>query len=104
MGQYDLWVRSGAISVHGAVIHASSKLHRVYAPSTHAIPSIRPIHNPYGTGNPPVELTIISCGSRIRMLKQIGPKFGRIWNGRELRDGMKRSFINVRRFSDRKRS
>ncbi|KAL2039430.1 hypothetical protein N7G274_007702 [Stereocaulon virgatum] len=95
IGQYDLWVRSGAINVHGAVIHASSKLHRVYAPSTHAIPSIRPILNPYGTGNPPVELTIISCGSRIRMLKQIAPKFGRIWNGRELRDGLKRSFINV---------
>ncbi|CAF9942863.1 MAG: Polynucleotide 5'-hydroxyl-kinase grc3 [Alectoria fallacina] len=104
LGQYDIWVRSGAISILGAVIHASSRLHRVYAPSTHSVPSIRPIRNPFGTGNASVELTIVSCGSRIRMLRQIAPKFGRIWNGRmpskSLFDISKRSFMNIQTTAD----
>ena len=99
LGQYDIWVRSGAISILGAAIHASSQLHRVYAPSTHSIPPIRSVPNPFGTGNAPVELTIISCRSRMRMLRQIAPKFGRIWNGRQhsksSSDFSKRSFMNV---------
>ena len=99
LGQYDLWVRSGAISILGAVIHASSRIHRVYAPSTHSIPPIRPLPNPFGTGNAPVELTILSCRSRMRMLRQVAPKFGRIWNGRQQSqppfDLAKRTFMNV---------
>ncbi|KAM0798638.1 hypothetical protein BDR22DRAFT_858303 [Usnea florida] len=104
LGQYDLWVRSGAISILGAVIHASSRIHRVYAPSTHSIPPIRPLPNPYGTGNAPVELTIISCRSRMRMLRQIAPKFGRIWNGRQQSqpplDFAKRTFMNIQSTAD----
>lgn len=104
LGQYDIWVRSGAISILGAVIHASSRLHRVNAPSTHSIPPIRPVPNPFGTGNAPVELTIISCGSRMRMLRQIAPKFGRIWNGRmhskSSIDFSKRSFVNIQSTAD----
>lgn len=80
IGQYDVWVRKGAINIAGAVLHASSRLHRIYAPSTHSLPSIRPIPNPYGPQNLPTEITVISCTSRIRLLKQLSPKFGRIWN------------------------
>ena len=97
MGQYDLWVRSGAISILGAVFHASSRLHRVFAPTTHSIPSIKAIPNPYGTGNPSVIVTIQSSSSRLRMLKQLVPKFGRIWNGKEGFGGIRRSFVNVSR-------
>ena len=88
-------MRSGAISIFGAIIHASSKLYRVYAPSTHAIPPIRSVPNPYGTGDPPTEVSFFSCGSRLRLLKQISPKFGRIWNGRKGHRGSNRSFVNV---------
>lgn len=80
LGQYDVWVRKGAINILGAVLHASSRLHRVYAPSTHSLPSIRSIPNPYGPQNLPAEIMIISCGSRLRLLKHLSPKFGRIWN------------------------
>jgi len=80
VGQYDLWVRKGAVNIAGAVLHVSSRLHRVYAPSTHSLPSIRPIPNPYGPQNLPAEITVISCTSRIRLLKQLSPKFGRVWN------------------------
>ena len=80
LGQYDVWVRKGAISIAGAVLHASSRLHRVYAPSTHSLPSIHPISNPYGPQNTQAEITINSCTSRIRLLRHLSPKFGRIWN------------------------
>ena len=80
LGQFDVWVRKGAINIAGAVLHASSRLHRVYAPSTHSLPSIRSIPNPYGSQNLPAEITIISCGSGLRLLKHLSPKFGRIWN------------------------
>ena len=87
VGQYDVWVRKGAINVAGAVLHASSRLHRVYAPSTHSLPSICPIPNPYGPQNLPTEITIISCTSRIRLLKHLSPKFGRIWNHKHALSG-----------------
>ena len=87
----------------GAMLHASSKLHRVYAPSTHSIPVLYSIPNPYGAQTP-AEISIFSCGSRIRLLKQIAPKFGRIWNGKPVEKNDKsspmiltnRSFENVR--------
>ena len=80
VGQYDIWVRKGAISIMGAVLHPSSKLHRVFAPSTHSLPSIRPITDPYRPSPQSTELTIISCTSGIRLLRHLSPKFGRIWN------------------------
>lgn len=89
--------------MYGAILYASSKMHRVYAPSTHALPLIKPIHNPFGPEIQPVEITIASCGSRLRMLKQISPRFGRIWNSKPFSDESnitpidctKRSFVSV---------
>ncbi|MCJ1385179.1 Polynucleotide 5'-hydroxyl-kinase grc3 [Xylographa soralifera] len=80
VGQYDLWVRKGTVSVLGAVLHASSKLHRVYAPSSHSLPSIRHLRNPFGPAQQPAEITIYSCSSRIRLLRRVSRKFRRIWN------------------------
>ena len=100
MGQYDVWVRKGAISIAGAVLHASSRLHRVYAPSTHSLPSIHPVPNPYGPQNIATEITIHSCASGLRLLKNLSPKFGTIWNhklvllrpGSQKLDSSQRSF------------
>lgn len=83
IGQYDLWVRKGAVSLYSAVLHPSSQLHRVYAPSTHALPSLRLALNPYGSANQMAEITLFSCKSRIRMLSQLSPKFARIWNPKD---------------------
>ena len=82
VGQYDIWVRKGAVSVLGAILYPSSRLHRVYAPSTQSLPCIRPVTNPYGPANQATELTIITCMSRIRALRHLSPKFGRIWNAK----------------------
>ncbi|KAL6721003.1 Polynucleotide 5'-hydroxyl-kinase grc3 [Lecanora helva] len=94
LGQYDLWVRSGAVSIAGAALHPSSKLHRVFAPSTHSISPIRCIPNPYGPENP-ARISILSCKNRMRLLDRIGPRFGRIWNARSHSQEPKRSFSNI---------
>ncbi|KAL9609589.1 MAG: hypothetical protein Q9167_005662 [Letrouitia subvulpina] len=83
IGQYDLWVRKGAVSLYGAVLHPSSQLHRVYAPSTHALPSLRLAPNPYGPAKQIAEITLSACKSRIRLLNQLSPKFSRIWNPKD---------------------
>lgn len=102
VGQYDIWVRKGAISLSGALLRASSKLHRVYAPTTHAIPVIRPSLDPYGSGPQMSEVTFFSCTSGLRSLKRISTSFGRIWNAptseaaaAETSRPFHRSFINV---------
>ena len=87
LGQYDVWIRKGAISIAGALLHASSRLHRVYASSTHSLPSMHPIPNPYGPQNVPAEITIHSCASGIRLLKHLSPKYGRIWNHKHVSSG-----------------
>lgn len=81
IGQYDLWVRNGAISIHGAILHAGSAKHRVYAPSTHSLPIIKPAINPYGAYGQSAEVKVVSCRSRIRLLQEISSEFGKIWNG-----------------------
>ncbi|KAL9127927.1 MAG: hypothetical protein Q9217_003284 [Psora testacea] len=108
LGQYDLYIRNGTVSISGAVLHASSRLHRVYAPSTHAIPIIRSLRNPYGPELQSVELTIRSCDSGIRMLKDVASKCRRLWNGKLKSKGnlgiskhlFRRSFINLQTRTD----
>ena len=83
IGQYDIWVRTGAVSILGAILHADSRIHRVYAPSTHSLPSIRPLWNPYGSEHQVVDITISTCNTRIRMLRELSPKFSRIWDKKQ---------------------
>ncbi|MCJ1465202.1 Polynucleotide 5'-hydroxyl-kinase grc3 [Pseudocyphellaria aurata] len=108
IGHYDIWVRTGAVSILGAILHASARIYRVYAPSTHSLPSIRPLWNPFGSENQDIVLTILNCSSRIRMLRELSPKFRRIWNkkhkskkDRENGVGMsRRSFLFVKSSTD----
>ena len=79
----------------GAILHPSSRLYRVYAPSTHSLPSIRPVENPYGPPSQQTELTILSCSSRIRVLRHLSPKFGKIWNKKSRVDQDKADFIDL---------
>ena len=100
IGQYDLWIRKGAVSIYGAILHASSKLHRVYAPATHAIPVIKAVINPYSPYGRSAEIKIVSCKSRIRLLNEISSEYGKIWNesieeARSPIDTTRRSFTLV---------
>ncbi|KAL8725351.1 MAG: hypothetical protein Q9166_007411 [cf. Caloplaca sp. 2 TL-2023] len=80
IGQYEIWVHSGAISVMGAVLYPSSAAYRVFAPSTHSLPVIKPVRNPFGPPEQQAEITISSCQSGMRLLKQVSPMFNRLWN------------------------
>ncbi|KAL8912841.1 MAG: hypothetical protein Q9171_002219 [Xanthocarpia ochracea] len=80
IGQYQIWVRKGAVSVFGAALYAGATVYRIYAPSTHSLPVIRPIRDPFGPPNQPVEITLSSIQSGIRLLKHVSPIFDRIWN------------------------
>ncbi|KAL8999639.1 MAG: hypothetical protein Q9169_001599 [Polycauliona sp. 2 TL-2023] len=81
VGQYNLRVGAGAVSVYGAVLHASSTIHQVYAPSTHSLPVIRPLRDPHRPADDqPIEFTISSTQNGMRSLKEVSAMFGRIWN------------------------
>lgn len=80
MGQYDLWVRSGTITVLGAILRASSTVHRIYAPSTHPLPVITHLLDPYDSVYQHAEVTLISCNTHIRSLQYLSPKLSCIWN------------------------
>lgn len=82
VGQYDIWVRMGAVAVMGAVIHAGSTVHRIHAPSTHSLPVIRACYtSPFMSDDQTAEITILSISnSGICQLKEISPVFSRIWN------------------------
>lgn len=99
VGTYDLWVRRGAIVIQGATLHPSSQAHRVYAPSTHSLPSIWHSRNPYGPEKQPAEITLISCRTRIRLLGQLHSSFRRIWNHRNTSSPRILQFANVARRS-----
>ncbi|KAL9580952.1 MAG: hypothetical protein Q9212_004184 [Teloschistes hypoglaucus] len=80
VGHYDIWVRKGAVGILGAVLYPSSLVYRVYAPSSHALPIIRPILDPFGPSDQRVEVTISNVSSGIRLLKEVSPRFARLWN------------------------
>ncbi|KIW69113.1 hypothetical protein PV04_05008 [Phialophora macrospora] len=40
LGTCALWVKQGSVSLYGAVLFASTAIYRIYAPNTHALPSI----------------------------------------------------------------
>lgn len=83
-GQYEIWVRKGAISILGAVLHQSSVAHRIYAPSIHSLPLIKAISNPFGLPRQQTIITISSCNSGLRLLRQVSPRFAHLWNSRNL--------------------
>ncbi|KAJ5684244.1 uncharacterized protein N7477_000589 [Penicillium maclennaniae] len=77
IGQYDLWVKRGIVSVMGAKMHPSSRVYRVYAPSTHSLPVIKCVSSVDGEA----EVEIKSCSSGLARLRDLSPLYQRIWNG-----------------------
>ncbi|KAL1959804.1 hypothetical protein VTO42DRAFT_949 [Malbranchea cinnamomea] len=80
VGQYDLWVKRGVVSIFGAKLHPSPRLHRVYAPSTHSLPVIKCV-----SGGPDdyAEIEIRSCYTGLVGLGDISNLYDRIWNGEQ---------------------
>ncbi|OOQ86539.1 Polynucleotide 5'-hydroxyl-kinase grc3 [Penicillium brasilianum] len=77
LGQYDLWVKRGVVSLMGAKLHPSARVYRVYAPSTHSLPVIKCVSGVEGEA----EVEIKSCKSGLTRLRDISPLYQKIWNG-----------------------
>lgn len=76
LGQYDVWVKRGVVSIMGAKLNPSPTLHRVHAPSTHPIPTLKSVYGAQGF----VELEIISCFNGPARLRTLNPIYRRITN------------------------
>ncbi|KAK4553407.1 Polynucleotide 5'-hydroxyl-kinase grc3 [Recurvomyces mirabilis] len=72
VGEYDLEVQKGLVTVYGATLHPDSGTQRIYAPSTHALPRIIARRN--GT-----KLRISHVKSSIAKLAKLSPLFRNIW-------------------------
>lgn len=75
LGHFELWVKSGCVSLYGAKIPPGRARYTVYAPATHSLPCITcwPLTHS--------EIEIWKSGnSSIRLLSRISPLYRRIWN------------------------
>lgn len=79
LGQYDLWVKRGVVSLLGASLTAGPTLHRVFAPMTHSLPPIKCISGEYFVSEY-AELEIRSCTSGLERLKNVSPLYDAMWN------------------------
>jgi len=77
VGEYDLVVHEGEITIMGATLLPFEKLHRVYAPSSHSLPVIR------CAANPEVEyakLQLRQTSGGLGSLKNLSPLFGKMFD------------------------
>ncbi|OTA39952.1 hypothetical protein BTJ68_00138 [Hortaea werneckii EXF-2000] len=72
VGEYNLQVLQGLATLYGAVVHPSSGLQKVYAPSTHALPSITARRDN-------TIIRISNVKSSMRKLDNLSPNFRNIW-------------------------
>ncbi|KAK3698303.1 Polynucleotide 5'-hydroxyl-kinase grc3 [Vermiconidia calcicola] len=72
IGEYDVEVLSGIVTIYGTVLQPNSGLQRVYAPSTHALPQIQ-------ARQPNTALRLSSATSGLRKLEKLSPLFRNIW-------------------------
>ncbi|KAJ5933356.1 hypothetical protein N7454_005685 [Penicillium verhagenii] len=77
IGQYDIWVKRGVISLMGAKLQPSPRVYRVYAPSTHSLPIIKCVSGVEGEA----EVEIKSCSSGLSRLRDMSPLYQKVWNG-----------------------
>lgn len=77
LGQYDLWIKRGVVSLMGAKLHPSPRVYRVYAPSTHSLPVIKCVAGVDGAA----EVEVKSCHNGLSRLRDLSPLYQRIWNG-----------------------
>ena len=93
VGLYILRVDRGAVRVLGATIKGPSQAYQVYAPSTHSLPMIEHVQNPFGAAQT-AEVTLLSSRPQIDKLGRLSPLFDGIWADETRAQG--RSFAFVR--------
>lgn len=98
VGEYDLRVQSGYVMIYGAVLRSGPTKHRVYAPTTHALPVI------IARGGP-AEVDIISVTRSLGPLSKVSPLWTKLWHAQTPKDTHQaepetRSFALLRSSSD----
>jgi len=74
IGLYDILVKFGAVSIYGATLRASTRMYRVYAPASHALPVVE--CSPVGKA----QIKIRVAKNDLRDLVRLSPLFKRLWN------------------------
>ncbi|KAI1002845.1 Polynucleotide 5'-hydroxyl-kinase [Podosphaera aphanis] len=76
LGQYDIFIHKGEITLLGATLKPSKKKYRVFAPLTHALPVIRCL----GTSTSNAEISLHPVQSDLELLKTLSPLFSNLWS------------------------
>lgn len=63
----------------GAILHADTTAYRVHAPSTHALPVIRCVPNPFRPPDRQTEIELTAYENGIHLLRQVSTRLGGIW-------------------------
>ncbi|KAI1385814.1 uncharacterized protein F4822DRAFT_355396 [Hypoxylon trugodes] len=74
LGNYGIRVTSSEITINGAILRNSSKVHWVYAPHCHALPVIR------CSDAANIELHPHPDSADLRALGRLSPQFRKLWN------------------------
>ncbi|KMP01890.1 GRC3 protein [Coccidioides immitis RMSCC 2394] len=95
LGQYDLWIKRGVVSIFGAKLPPSTQIYRVYAPSTHSLPVIKTVAGVDGYA----EIEISSCRNGLPYLRHVSDLYRRIWSGKQASSGNRLTTGSGRSFS-----
>ncbi|PQE14418.1 RNA processing protein [Rutstroemia sp. NJR-2017a BBW] len=76
LGQCDLEIKDGQVTLAGAILKASESKYRIYAAASHSLPVIRCPGNEIK----PAILLLHQSDSGIRSLESLSPLFGKLWN------------------------
>jgi polynucleotide 5'-hydroxyl-kinase GRC3/NOL9 len=76
IGQLEISVQKGHLSIMGSILRPSKRFYRVFAPSSHSLPVIRCL----ATDTESAELRLHPFEAGLRSLELLSPLFGKLWN------------------------
>lgn len=74
LGSYGIRVKSGEITLNGAMLRMSDRVHWVNAPHCHALPVLR------CSDDASLELLPHPIATSLRSLGKLAPQFRKLWN------------------------
>lgn len=72
------------MSLMGAILHADTTAHRVHAPSTHALPVIRCVPDPFSSTDRHTKIELTTYEDGLQLLRQVSTRFSGIWNNNHI--------------------
>ncbi|KAH7382823.1 hypothetical protein BKA64DRAFT_629692 [Cadophora sp. MPI-SDFR-AT-0126] len=75
VGQYELCIKGGQITLMGAILQPSKASYRVTAPSSHSLPVLRCLSADINSA----DIVLRNCKSGLEDLDKLSPLFARLW-------------------------